>query len=165
MTMKKLSIKYNQRSVKCVWSNCSICFLGDTAIHRFLMSILISIILVKDSLNKFTTIPSSSRKHFTINILVDYPSRASVWCDGMSVITMATDLPHEMEAKSASKSIPTLEINWHRRRRSWRKAREKPHDQYGKSSSISKAIAVLLHVLLLCIALKFWGKSVISEKI
>ena len=110
MTMKN-STKYNQRSVKCVWSNCSICFLGDTAIHRFLMSILISIILVKDSLNKFTTIPSSSRKHFSINILVDYPSRASVWCDGMSVITMATDLPHEMEAKSASKSIRTLEIN------------------------------------------------------
>lgn len=124
--MKKLSIKYNQRSVKCVWSNCSICFLGDTAIHRFLMSWLISIIVVKDSLNKLTKIPSSSRKHFTINILVDYARRASVWCYGMAVITMATDLPYEIEAKIASKSIPTLEINWHRRRCSWRKAREKP---------------------------------------
>ena len=38
------------------------------------------------------------------NILVDYG--ASAWCDGMSVITMATDLPHEIEAKRCQQVHP-----------------------------------------------------------
>ena len=52
--------------------------------------------MVEDTSDKWTLVHSSWRKR---NISVDYARRTSVWYDGMPFITMAADLPHEIEAE------------------------------------------------------------------
>lgn len=61
--------------------------------------------MVEDTLEKWTLVNSSWLER---NISVDWARRTSAWYDGMSFTTMASELPHEIEAKSqlASPSKP-----------------------------------------------------------
>ena len=61
--------------------------------------------MVEDTLEKWTLVHSNWLER---NISVDCARRMSAWYDGMSFTTMATDLPHEIEAISqlASPSKP-----------------------------------------------------------
>ena len=62
------------------------------------------------------------RRLFTRNISFDYARETSVWYDAMPVITMATDLPHEIEPKCkpvhqpASLPVRASAISWPRTR-------------------------------------------------
>ena len=54
----------------------------------------------------------SWRSHFTKNSSVDHAHIWSVWYDVIPVIIMATDLPHEIEAKYQPVHL-NFEIKWH----------------------------------------------------
>ena len=76
--------------------------------------LLVSIILVEDTLNKWSKIHPNCPKHYARNTSVDHARRTSMWYDGMFVTTTASDLPHEIETKCLPVNR-NLDIKWHER--------------------------------------------------